>query len=291
MWKYNRQINIRWFSFITGVIILLYLAFFVSSGATQLFSQVALKAELTKIQIAAEFAPIWLWPAGFVVIILLMLAGVPSVIFFTLLSLTSGFLIACILTFFAQFIATFIAMRRSWKAQTIDTVSPQLEELLQETTKEFASFAFWSRVYYSCPLRSIDALTAHVHPQEQPLYQSLIPAGAALIVRMTIPIFWVDSLINLLTNVSPDPSSAETQMLFWSSALIVYTMMPRIPELFICPANTRKVLLALENRPEEEIQTNNEQTTAPAQVNEQKEVAAADKPMSADNRAQPELVK
>lgn len=98
------------------------------------------------------------------------------------------------------------------------------------------------------PLHTVDFLTPMIQPDEEHLGKTLIPSAAAIFLRMLIPTFWLDSALALVKNLAPD-TAAGTSFLLWSSALIAYTMMPRIPELFICPDAVKKITEQIEKPP------------------------------------------
>jgi len=74
-----------------------------------------------------------------------------------------------------------------------------------------------------------------IQPDEKHLGSTLLPAASAIFLRMLIPSLWMHSLVRLAVNVTPDPAGDASTFLLWSSALVAYTMIPRIPEFFICP--------------------------------------------------------
>lgn len=264
MWKYNRQIVIRWLSFIVSIAILSWLAFTLNSENPELFTKAGLKTEITRISVNADLAPIWLLPTIFASTALLMLTGLPSIVFFGLLLILKGFPIALAITYFCQLIATFISMMLANRSYRAAKLPAQLIELLKATQNNYQSFAFWSRLYYSFPLRTIDSLTPMVHPESRPLFESLMPAAPAIFIRMLIPALWLESLTVVLSNFSPDPAMDATRLLLWSSALIAYTMIPRVPELFICPEKVKKILLKIES-------PNSDNGATPVAVNPKKQ--------------------
>ena len=246
MWKYSNQIVVRWVYFILAIFGLAVMVWVISGSNPELLTQAGLKAELTNISVQAEFQPLWVWPLVFFVVTILMLTGIPSILPFAFLMIVSGFYPAFTITFLCQVFVTRICIHRAWKIADSDayqkSVQPGLKSLLWQNQENHMEFAFWSRVYYAYPLRSIDYLTPMIQPDEKHLSRTLIPAAAAIFLRMLIPSLWLHSLLRLAVNVAPNPASDVSMFLLWSSALVAYTMIPRIPELFFCNESVRPVL-------------------------------------------------
>jgi len=246
MWKYSNQIAIRWVYFILAILGLAILTWLITGSNPELMTQAGLKAELTSISVQAEFQPLWVWPLLFFVVTILMLTGIPSLLPFAFLMIVSGFYPAFIITFLCQVFVTRICIHRVWKTADSDSyqksVRPGLKSLLWQNQENFMKFAFWSRVYYAYPLRSIDYLTPMIQPDEKHLGSTLIPAAAAIFLRMLIPSLWLHALVRLAVNVAPNPAGDVSMFLLWSSALVAYTMIPRIPEFFLCNDAIRPIL-------------------------------------------------
>jgi len=252
MWKYSNQIAIRWVYFILAIFGLAVMIWLISGSNPELLTQTGLKAELTGISVQAEFQPLWVWPLIFFAITILMLTGIPSLLPFAFLMIVSGFYPAFIITLLCQVFVTRICIHRAWKIADSDTyqksVQPGLKSLLWQNQENYMKFAFWGRVYFAYPLRSIDYLTPMIQPDEKHLSSTLLPAAAAIFLRMLVPSLWLHSLLRLAVNVAPNPASDASMFLLWSSALVAYTMMPRVPEFFICNESVRPVLSEI-NRP------------------------------------------
>ncbi len=221
-----------------------------SQSHPQIFTQLGLKAMLTQTTIAIEFWPLYIWPAAFLIIFSAMLTGIPTVILFSLLfpflGLFYSFAALLLCQIFTTFLALIFSIRKNNRIPLEKTLKPSLKNKLQELKLAHSSFAFWARVYYSFPLRSIDALTPVLTPDDQPLLTTIFPASAAILIRMSLPCLWAASLITLIKNISPDPAGDTTAFLLWSSALVAYTLIPRIPELFICPEKVKECLKEIE---------------------------------------------
>jgi hypothetical protein len=246
MWKYSNQIAIRWVYFMLAIFGLAVMTWVISGSNPELLTQTGLKAELTGISVQAEFQPLWVWPIVFFAITILMLTGIPSLLPFAVLIIVSGFYPAFTITCLCQIFVTRICIHRAWKIADSDSyqnsVRPGLKSLLWQNQENFMKFAFWGRVYFAYPLRSIDYLTPMIQPDEKHLGSTLIPAAAAILLRMLIPSLWLHSLLRLAVNVAPNPASDVSRFLLWSSALVAYTMMPRIPEFFFCHESVRPIL-------------------------------------------------
>lgn len=252
MWKYSNQIKLRWLSFLLTAILLIAAVWQISGLRSEILTQSGLKAELTRLSVTAEFLPLWIWPLVFFLITILMLLGVPSLICFAGLMIAPGFYSAFIITFLCQLFVTRISIHRAWKIadseQYQKSINPALKAMLWQNQNSFKSFAFWARVYFAFPLRTVDYLTPMIQPDEKQLKSTLAPAGAAIFLRMLIPTLWLHSLLKLVASLTPDPTANTTMFLLWSSALVAYTIIPRVPELFICSEHIKPVLTQIESQ-------------------------------------------
>ncbi|MBU1106757.1 MAG: hypothetical protein KKB51_08840 [Candidatus Riflebacteria bacterium] len=239
-----------------------------SLARPEILTQIGLKAELTRLSVMAEYQPLWLWPLVFLAITLLMMMGVPSLICFAGLLGILGFYVAFIITFLCQVFVTRISIHRAWKrADSVayqQSINPALKSLLWQNQEKFKTFAFWARVYFAYPLRTIDFLTPMIQPDEEHLGKTLTPAAAAIFLRMLIPTFWLDSVLTLIKNVAPTSTADTSTFLLWSSALIAYTMIPRVPELFVCPEAVKRIVEQIEKPPVDKTKSSskNENTQA-----------------------------
>ena len=267
MWRYSRQITVRWLSFALALLILAALIWQISSSRPDIFTQPGLRAELTRLSVIAEYQPLWVWPLTFLVITILMLLGVPSLICFACLLVILNFYVAFIVTFLCQVFVTRISIHRAWKqadsAAYQKSISPALKSMLWQNQDKYRAFAFWARVYFAYPLRTIDLLTPMIQPDEEHLGKTLMPAATAICLRMLIPTLWFDSFLSLIKNLSPDPSATASSFLFWSSALVAYTMIPRVPELFVCSDSVKPILQQIEKQPDNKTSAK----ASPAQMN------------------------
>ncbi|PKL46097.1 MAG: hypothetical protein CVV42_17590 [Candidatus Riflebacteria bacterium HGW-Riflebacteria-2] len=265
MWKYSNQITIRWAYFILLALALAVTMWLASGTNPEILTQPGLKAALTEISVRAEFQPLWVWPGLFFAVTILMLTGVPSILPFAFMMVVSGFYTAFIVTFLSQVFVTRICIHRAWKIADRDSyqksLQPALKSLLWQSQEHFMQFAFWSRVYFAYPLRTVDYITPMIQPGEKQLSSTLLPAAAAIFLRMLIPSFWLHSLIRLAVNVAPDPAGDASVFLLWSSALVAYTMIPRVPEFFVCSDSVRPILTAI-GRPAKVMQNSADAKTA-----------------------------
>ena len=226
MWKYANQIKIRWVSFILGLIVLgLILVYFRNDIS---FTQTGMKVFLTRVQVGFENLPIWYYAAIILGSIVLLLMGVPSVlVVFPLMLMKNGtfaYVVACI----CQIVASLLAMWISYKSSPL-VVSEELEKKLQDNKDNYQTFAFWSRVYYNIPLRTIDRLTPNVHNNEFIFLGSLIPASSAIMIRICIPTMLLKHIVDQFTLLEPNPELEYTKFFIWAIVLIIYTVLPKIP--------------------------------------------------------------
>lgn len=245
MWKYNRQILVRYLSFLAGAAIAGYLLVMAAGSQEALLTRSGLKNALTELAVACELLP-WTHSIGLLALALLLtLAGVPSIIVFTPLLITKGFAAAYILTLAGQTGASFISILFAFRR--FRPAGSRLEFKLTALTDRFRAFALWSRIYYAFPLRTIDSMTPALHPENQPIHTIMPQIFAAIAIRMLIPSLWVNSLLQLMTSLNHNPEGDAKSLLLWTSALVVYTLIPRIPELFICPADIREALFVVKS--------------------------------------------
>ncbi len=245
MWKYNRQILVRYLSFLAGMVLAGYLLLNAAGSQETLLTRSGLKNALTELAVACELLP-WFHSLGLLALaIILILAGVPSIIVFTPLLITKGFVAAYILTLAGQTGASFISILLAFRR--FRPSGSKLEFKLTGLTDRFREFAFWSRIYYAFPLRTIDSMTPALHPENQPLHTIMPRIFSAIAIRMLIPSLWINSFIQLLTSLNHNPDGDARSLLIWTSALVVYTLIPRVPELFICPADIREALFIVES--------------------------------------------
>ena len=243
MWKYKNQIKIRWISFILGIILLLALFYFFKGN---LQTQSGAKILLTRAQVAFESLPFWYYTVIVFLSISAMLVGVPSVCITLPLILLEGCTLAFVIGAACQMSASLMAMWISYKSQEVEATDI-LKNKLEANRDEFQSFAFWSRAFYNIPLRTIDRLTPLVHNAETGLYNSLVAASSAIMIRICIPTVFLKNVIEQFTLLEANPELIETKLLIWTVVLIIYTVIPKVPELMPCPKKVKKVIFELES--------------------------------------------
>lgn len=244
MWTYKSQIILRWISFILGVILLA--VFLASISENDSLTQTGLKILLTKYQIWFEALPVWSYLTIILASILLLFAGIPTVCIVFPLLLLKGCTFAFIVGASCQIVTTLLAMWISYKREPV-IVSPSLSKSLSENQSDFQSFAFWSRVYYNIPLRTIDRLTPLVHNDKEALFSSLIAASSAILIRICIPTLLLKYIIDQFTLLAHNPTLSSEKLIFWAIVLITYTLLPKMPEVMICPDKVKKVIFELES--------------------------------------------
>lgn len=246
MWSYSKQIKLRYASFVLAIILLLLAAFLQSRHNPEFLSRIGLRSFLTTLSISTEFQPLQTFALFFSSSLLLMLFGIPSIIFFISALILRGFAPAFIFVLIFQTVASWISINLAKRSFARGKRPAQLEPDLRKLSSTPQSFALWSRIYYSFPLRSIDSITPGTIPPDMPTRKIIPSIAAAIAVRLLIPSLWANSLLNLLTSTGHNYQHEVNALLMWSSALIVYTIIPKIPEVFICPENIKKVLYKLE---------------------------------------------
>ena len=247
MWKYSNQIKIRWASFIIGLMLIALIVLIYRNEI--IYSQTGMKVFLGRFQLWFENLPIWFYAVIVFASIGIMYAGVPTVAVVLPLMLLKNCTFAYIIAAICQFAACLLAMWQSYKSTPV-IISDILKKKLESNKESFQSFAFWSRLYYNIPLRTIDQLTPLVHNNEECFYNSLVPAGSAIMIRICIPTLLLKHIVDQFTVLEPNPELEHTKLIIWAIVLIVYTVIPKVPELMICPKKVKKVIQELE-RPTE----------------------------------------
>ena len=245
MWNYKHQILVRYLSFLGGLLLLA--ALYLTAGDTQpdLTSKTSIKNCLTSLAVSAEFFPWWVYPAFLGGTFLLMAAGVPSVIFFTVILIVKGFVPAYLITLLFQTVVSLATIRRSARRPAPQRAS--LASRLADPSIAEGQFLFWSRIYYEFPLRTIDSLTPAVQAKDSSLTRIAGPIAAAIAIRIAVPSFWVHALIVMISSLDHNPAGDINRFLAWSTVLVIYTMLPRVPELFLCPGKLKEILYNIAN--------------------------------------------
>lgn len=245
MWKYKRQILVRYMSFLGGLLLLATVYLTAGDLQPDLTSKTSIKNCLTSLAVSAELFPWWAYPMFLGGTFLLMAAGVPSVIFFTVILIVKGFVPAYLITLFSQTIVSLATIHRSARRPPAQTAS--LTSKLADPSVTEGQFLFWSRIYYEFPLRTIDSLTPAIQAKGSSLARIAGLIAAAVAVRIAVPSFWVHSLIVMISSLDHDLAGDINRFLAWSTVLVVYTMLPRVPELFLCPGKLKDILYNIAN--------------------------------------------
>jgi hypothetical protein len=230
MWKYTNQIKIRWITFILGIIIISL--FFVIFNKDIFHTQAGMKVFLTRIQVGFEALPIWSYLVVILISIFLLFLGVPSIFILIPLMLLKNATFAFICTCLCQFVSSLLAMWISYKTNP-SWVSEKLNAKLIDNQDTYLYFAFWSRLYYNIPLRTVDQLTPYVHNKENSFYYSLVPAACAIMIRICIQTLLVKHIVDQFTLLAPNPDLEYKKFFIWSIVLLIYTILPKVPELMI----------------------------------------------------------
>ena len=244
MWKYSNQIKIRWLSFIVGLMLIALIVLLFRNEI--IYSQTGMKVFLGRFQLWFENFPIWVYAIIVLANIVIMYIGVPSVAIVLPLMLLKNCTFAYIIAVICQFTACLLAMWQSYKS-TPAVITEELKKKLEANKDSFQSFAFWSRLYYNIPLRTIDQLTPLVHNNEECFYNSLIPAGSAIMIRICIPTLLLKHVVDQFTVLEPNPELEHTKLIIWAIVLIAYTVIPKVPELMPCPKKVKKVIFEIES--------------------------------------------
>lgn len=243
MWKYKWQIRLRWLTF---VILLIIMSVFVYNQLiydSQSLARLGLKSLLTELAIEAEFFAQTAWLALFATAFVLAVTGTPSIVlfacFYILTSFWRAYIIIILIQFATSIFSIFIAKRRYKKNS--DSVIDDSLKIMPDKNVSAVAFAFFSRVYFFVPLRTIDMLTPLVEASasKTKLYLTIL---CSIFIRLLIPSYWFSSLLRLISNISVNPQSDFNIFIYWSLILIIYTVIPKIPEVTPCPAKLKPFL-------------------------------------------------
>ncbi|MDD3001142.1 MAG: hypothetical protein PHF29_05250 [Candidatus Riflebacteria bacterium] len=245
MWKYKKQIKIRWLAFFIGSFLFFCFLYFCGNGGDSLLSQENFKSAVTSFSVNINYSPVWVLGICALLVLVATIVGIPSILIYAFLLIAFNCYIAFLLCFICQFFVTYFSMGLSFKLYKKENYEDDFRENLESVQEKFASFAFWSRVYYVFPLRTIDSFTPMIHPQKTSLSASLPQIAFAILLRMLIPVLWLNALYSWFSDFGADPAQIERNILFWTSVLIVYTVIPRAPELIICPEEFKKIFFKI----------------------------------------------
>lgn len=244
MWKYKNQIKLRWIAFILGLVTLVLFLLIVNYDMP--ITKVSMKIFLSKAQVGFEYLNFTSYIIIIMAIIWLLLLGIPSACILIPLILLKSCTFAFVVTTACQIVATLIAMWLSSNTEPTG-ISEILKNKIENNKESYQSFAFWSRIYYNIPLRTIDRYTGLVHNEEKGFMGALAAAGTAILIRTVIPAMLLKHIIDQFTLLAPNPALEADKLLIWGSILIVYTLVPKMPEIMICPAKVKSVILEIES--------------------------------------------
>ena len=66
-------------------------------------------------------------------------------------------------------------------------------------------------------------------------------------IRICIPTLLLKHAVDQFTVLEPNPELEHTKLIVWAIILIIYTIIPKVPELMICPKKVKKVILEIES--------------------------------------------
>ena len=174
-----------------------------------------------------------------------MLIGIPSLFIALPLMIVKNTTFVFVVTALCQFIATLIAMWLSYKTSFTD-LPDNLKERVEVNKEKYQKFAFWSRLFYNIPLRTIDSLTPLIHDNQKTFCSSLIPAASGIMIRICIPILFIKFILAQFTILEPNPALEHSKLFIWTIVLITYTIITKVPELRIGPKDVKNVIIEIE---------------------------------------------
>lgn len=247
MWTYNKQLLLRWVFFVIGLLLLGALTAHLLRLYPETLGRAELKDFFTRISVDAEFLPLYAFPAIFLIVYGLILLGCPSFLVFPPLYLLSGFTLAFCFTVGAQLAASLTTIYYSRKKALHQAIPYRIISAIIATKISAGEFCFWTRLYINYPQRTIDLLASVLLKDHQKNSSLLLPTLAATALRNLLPAIWTANVISLITDISINQNQATSSFLFWSSLLVAYIALPKVPELLICKANIKPVLEDIEN--------------------------------------------
>jgi hypothetical protein len=245
MWKYNRQITARWVFFAIGALISLLLVAYLFRLHPENLGKPELKQFFTRLSVNAEFLPLYLIPVYFIIVTSLLLLGCPTFMIFPPLYLILGFTMSFTIVVATQLCASIIAIYYSRKKSLFRDIPPGIMVSLAGTSA--TDFSFWTRLYINFPQRTIDMIAAGLLKSDERNTRLLVPTLLATILRNFLPSIWFASFIHLTTGISVDQAQATSNFLIWSSLLVAYVALPKVPELLICKSSIKPILNDIEN--------------------------------------------
>ncbi len=251
MWKYKKQITVRWASFLLSLAMLLSLFFVFKDNAFGTFSKESFKSAFVGFSVFMDSLPIWALTIASFVIVILFYLGVPTSFVFVFLLIAYGFYTAFILSIFTQGLVSIFSVYLSYRngnkeeAQSEGNLDEKLVLELKNMQDQSKGFVFWSRVYNLFPLRTMDLMTAFVVAEKSKVKNHIVFIFFGLIVRMIIPFSLINSIYRLLSTVGGNSSELWNNFFLWSFLMLVFVIIPRAPEIMICPQRFKKPLFLI----------------------------------------------
>lgn len=249
MHGYLKQVSIRWASFAIALVVAAAWLGLCAYKSPSLLTEAGIKSLLIEMSVAAEYAPFWVWFIVFFAITAALYVGVPSVMCFALLFAYTNPWVAFFVIFLCQIFVSRLAIKRAFKRVLLPDFQAKLDSDLKnklfENQKHALSFAFWARLYISYPLRTIDELTPLISPDKKALTKTLAAASPAIFIRTLITSLWAFSFASIIT-ISNSLQGSVNFFLTMSSVIVVYAVLPKIPELFICPPKIKNILYIID---------------------------------------------
>ncbi|GEM_PF-4129369 len=247
MWNFNAQIKLRWFFFFLAMAALVAGYLFLKMPDSGSFSRIDLLELQIRLSVYSEFInPLFILPI-FLLILLFLLAGCPSVIIFSIIYLANGFAIAFFSVTTAQMLASLITIYWSRKKGKAVLLPAGLAQSIKVAGISPASMTLWPRLYLSYPLRTTDLIVAAVIPEDEPSQRIYLPGFLAIIIRNILPFIWATYFLGLFFTINLNPEQASADFLVWSSLLLIYIAVPKVPELLPCKASIKPILQDIEN--------------------------------------------
>lgn len=205
MWKFKRQVRFRRYFVILFFVALSYYLFLHFKSYTT-FSDISLKPVVDEFGLIYEQQPNWFIYAAIGVITFLTIFGLPSMVTFILAYLYLNdfqykYYISFSIVLFAQvaasyftiFVSRLLSLRR-------DVIKTEFEKVLDSPIIE-NHYAFWTRLYFFLPLRTIDSHTPRVAHPKTPIRKIMLYGLPAIILRLLLPTLWFKIFIDCFATI------------------------------------------------------------------------------------------
>ncbi|GAB4269905.1 MAG: hypothetical protein Kow0029_06280 [Candidatus Rifleibacteriota bacterium] len=237
----------RWAGFLLSALILAAIYVALNAAFPDGISQFELKRYITQASVNTEYLPAYFWPLIFIGTTGFFLLGLPSIIVFCPVYLLKGFVVAFSFTVLTQSFASLVAVFYSRKKNLEEAIPSYVMRAIKSSDCTPQSLCFWGRIYLSFPHRTIDLLTAAILGEKTPVYTVFIDSLLGTMIRFMIPAIWATTWLDYAREVFPVVKFGSDSFLVWSSILLAYLVVPKIPELMICKSNLKPVLEQIEN--------------------------------------------